>query len=354
MTTGSGSAGWEEFALAIHRIGAVKFGEFTLKSGQLSPVYVDLRGLVSHPDVLRLAGQALLNALQGLDYDANSATYSWDSLASALKPFAGYAVYVPSAETLTIDPSDTAAPPSAAHAKAASFAGAGRIRLGVESALGRSSMALVRGPGEYPIPFLPSPASGLELRVGGDGGYWIKPVKDLSGIDEPVEIRAAASGTLAFTFACTAPGITFSLLDESTGAVYDAAAAQALPVAAGTNGYRLLAGDAAFVQAKARDFRAAVPSALGLSQNFPNPVRGLTRIALQWPAAKAQDRRAFLEVLDMQGRRVALRRIDGIKVGRQVVELDASGWKSGLYIYRLTVMAGGRTDRLQKRMLVAP
>lgn len=69
MTTGSGHAGWEEFALAIHRIGAVKFGEFTLKSGQLSPVYVDLRGLVSHPDVLRLAGQALLGALEGLEYD---------------------------------------------------------------------------------------------------------------------------------------------------------------------------------------------------------------------------------------------------------------------------------------------
>src|SRR5690348_12832328 len=69
MTTESSLAGWEEFALAIHRIGAVKFGEFTLKSGQLSPVYVDLRGLVSHPDVLRLAGQALLGALEGLEYD---------------------------------------------------------------------------------------------------------------------------------------------------------------------------------------------------------------------------------------------------------------------------------------------
>jgi uridine monophosphate synthetase len=69
MTTESGRAGWEEFALAIHRIGAVKFGEFTLKSGQLSPVYVDLRGLVSHPDVLRLAGQVLLDALEGLEYD---------------------------------------------------------------------------------------------------------------------------------------------------------------------------------------------------------------------------------------------------------------------------------------------
>ena len=59
----------DTFALELHRIGCVKFGSFTLKSGQQSPVYVDLRGLVSHPSVLRMAGEALVGVLRGLQFD---------------------------------------------------------------------------------------------------------------------------------------------------------------------------------------------------------------------------------------------------------------------------------------------
>lgn len=56
----------------IHRlfqVGCVKFGQFTLASGKSSPVYLDLRRLVSFPDVLDLAVEAYIDQLVKLKYD---------------------------------------------------------------------------------------------------------------------------------------------------------------------------------------------------------------------------------------------------------------------------------------------
>ncbi len=48
----------------LHEIGGVRFGEFVLKSGATSPFYVDLRVVISYPDVLAQVGRLLAAAVR--------------------------------------------------------------------------------------------------------------------------------------------------------------------------------------------------------------------------------------------------------------------------------------------------
>jgi uridine monophosphate synthetase len=58
-----------ELSVLLHRIGAVRFGDFTLKDGRHSPFYLDLRVLVSHPAALARVARAMLQSAAALTYD---------------------------------------------------------------------------------------------------------------------------------------------------------------------------------------------------------------------------------------------------------------------------------------------
>ncbi len=59
----------KEIALGLHEIGALKFGEFTFKSGIVSPMYLDLRLFISYPKLLKKVAKVYTQKLETLKYD---------------------------------------------------------------------------------------------------------------------------------------------------------------------------------------------------------------------------------------------------------------------------------------------
>jgi len=58
-----------ELALALSEIGALKFGEFTYKSGATGPMYLDLRLFISYPKVMKMVAKLYAEVLKDLKYD---------------------------------------------------------------------------------------------------------------------------------------------------------------------------------------------------------------------------------------------------------------------------------------------
>ncbi len=60
---------YKPLIFSLHKIGAIKFGDFTLKSGEKSSIYVDLRIIVSYPEVLRAVAEAIWQQAHGYPFD---------------------------------------------------------------------------------------------------------------------------------------------------------------------------------------------------------------------------------------------------------------------------------------------
>ena len=59
----------EQFIRGLYEIGAVRFGKIILKSGLISPFYLDLRKVISHPELHNIMCELLSDRAATLDFD---------------------------------------------------------------------------------------------------------------------------------------------------------------------------------------------------------------------------------------------------------------------------------------------
>ncbi len=79
--------------------GCIKFGEFTLKSGLTSPIYIDLRQIITYPKLLERIGQAYLPILKDLKFDRIAGLpYAAIPIATAISLAGNYPMIYPRKE----------------------------------------------------------------------------------------------------------------------------------------------------------------------------------------------------------------------------------------------------------------
>jgi uridine monophosphate synthetase len=92
--------GLAELAESLLQAGCVRFGRFTLKSGLESPIYLDLRQLISFPRLLDQAAEAYLPLLERLLFDRLAALpYAALPIATAISLKSGWSMIYPRKES---------------------------------------------------------------------------------------------------------------------------------------------------------------------------------------------------------------------------------------------------------------
>ena len=82
--------------------GCIKFGEFTLKSGLKSPIYIDLRRIITYPKLLESIAQAYLPLLSSLQFSRLAGLpYAAIPIATAISLAGNYPMIYPRKEVKT-------------------------------------------------------------------------------------------------------------------------------------------------------------------------------------------------------------------------------------------------------------
>jgi uridine monophosphate synthetase len=92
----------ESLADGLLLAGCIKFGEFTLKSGLKSPIYIDLRQIITYPKLLRQIGEAYLPLIRALRFDRLAGLpYAAIPIATAVSLAGDYPMIYPRKEVKT-------------------------------------------------------------------------------------------------------------------------------------------------------------------------------------------------------------------------------------------------------------